>query len=262
MCLLIAAQDQHPDFPFIFAGNRDEMHARPTSLAHWWQDAPNVFGGRDKQAGGAWLGLRNDGRFAVITNYRDPLHAVESPQSRGQIVHRFLTRDITPQDFSAELAGEDHRYNGYNLLFGHVTQLHYHSNRQPEEHKGQALDPGRHALSNHFLNSNWPKVELLHAALDGIGDMDESALLDHLLSVLGNTAIPDDDALPDTGVGIELERRLGAAKIVSPNYGTRASTVILVDRDGRTLFHELSYQPDGRPTDAISKRFELKARLR
>ncbi|MDX1455458.1 MAG: NRDE family protein [Gammaproteobacteria bacterium] len=262
MCLLIVAQNQHPDFPFIFAGNRDEMHARPTALAHWWQDAPNVFGGRDKQAGGAWLGLRNDGRFAVITNYRDPATAVDDPKSRGHIVHRFLTRDMSPAEFSAELAAEDQAYNGYNLLFGDITQLHYHSNRQPAKRNGTALEPGIHALSNHLLDTEWPKVTMLRGALEGIDSLDESNLLEHLLSALGNTDIPPDNTLPDTGVGLELERPLGAAKIITPNYGTRASTVILVDRNRNTLFHELSYQADGRPADAVNKRIELKARLR
>ncbi len=144
---------QHPDLPFIFAGNRDELHARRTSPAHWWQDAPEVFGGRDKEAGGAWLGVRRDGRFAVITNYRDPQNLKNDAPSRGKLVHAFLSRDVSAEEYLQELVETGPDYNGFTLLFGDTQALWCYSNaatENPSDHRRPAWSfqsPAGHALA-------------------------------------------------------------------------------------------------------------------
>lgn len=240
MCLLAFALHEHEEFPFVFIGNRDELHARPTRSAHWWQDAPDVFGGRDLAAGGAWLGIRLDGRFAVITNYRHPGAIHEDAPSRGELVRDFLASDASAESFLERLHTDGHRYSGFNLLFGNVEQLWYFGNHAAQP---QALASGIHGLSNHLLDTPWPKVTRSCAALRR--NLQHDLSTDALFDILADTGIAPDDALPDTGVPLATERLLSAAKIISPHYGTRASTVITMDRHGEIRFLEHEFSPDG-----------------
>lgn len=245
MCLLALAWQSHPRYRLIFAGNRDEFHARPAAPADWWRDAPDVFGGRDLEAGGTWLGMRRDGRFAVVTNFREPDPRPAGARSRGELTAKFLRGNDSPQDYLAELRRTGNDYAGYNLLFGDVNasgnRFHYFSNREGEE---TPLVPGVHLLSNHLLNTDWPKVRRLreHFAREILED---EPRVESLLGFLNDPQPADDNDLPATGLTRDWERRLSAAKVVGPEYGTRASTVILVDKDGRTVFHERRFTASG-----------------
>ncbi|HEX7047252.1 MAG TPA: NRDE family protein [Gammaproteobacteria bacterium] len=245
MCLLAIAWKTHPRYRLIFAGNRDEFHARPAAPANWWNDAAAVFAGRDLEAGGTWLGMRRDGRFAVVTNFREPDRRPAGKRSRGELTAHFLAGDTSPENYLAQLRRTADDYAGFNLLFGDVNapgnQLFYFSNREGEE---VPLSPGVHLLSNHLLNTPWPKVRRLRERFVGETEAAEPRI-DALLEFLGD-AIPASDAeLPATGLSLDWERRLSAAKVVGPEYGTRASTVILVDERGKTDFHERRFTASG-----------------
>ncbi len=242
MCLLAIAWLAHPRYRLIFAGNRDEFHARPAAKADWWQDAPEVFGGRDLEAGGTWLGMRRDGRFAVVTNFREPDIRPAGKRSRGELTAHFLSGDMSPNDYLERLRKTAGDYAGFNLLFGDAgNQLFYFSNREGEE---VPLSPGVHVLSNHLLNTPWPKVRRLRERFVEEAGQAEPRI-DRLLEFLGDDAPAADADLPATGLSMDWERRLSAAKVVGPEYGTRASTVIRVDQDGHTDFHERRFTESG-----------------
>lgn len=251
---------QHPDLPFIFAGNRDELHARRTSPAHWWQDAPDVFGGRDKEAGGAWLGLRRDGRFAVITNYRDPRIIKEGAPSRGKLVHGFLTRDVSAENYLRELVDTGPDYNGFSLLFGDVTALWYYSNADPGNHPSTPITSGLHGLSNHLLDTPWPKVTRSRDRLQQLIEAGASGddMIDGALDLLADTEPAPDADLPDTGIDPDIEKLVSAPKIVSPRYGTRASTVLAMNSLGEVNVVERSFTADGSISGEVRKRIELR----
>lgn len=239
MCLIVFAYKHHPEYPLIVAANRDEFYSRPTQPAHWWEEAPHVLAGRDLKAGGTWMGLTRRGRFSAITNYREPHKDAASAPTRGLIASAFLTEAVAIDHFAEELQNKAPLYNGFNLLFGDADELCYFSNRGQAV---QTLRPGVYGLSNHLLDTPWPKLQKAKAAFEaGLKkDADEKRLLEFLSS---EEKAPDQD-LPDTGVGLELERLLSSAFIKSPNYGTRVSTVIRIGRDGRVSFTERTYHPE------------------
>lgn len=242
MCLLALAWQCHPRYPLIFAGNRDEFHARPAAAASWWPEAPDVFGGRDLEAGGTWLGLRRDGRFAVVTNFREPDRRPAGKRTRGALTTRFLAGSMTAITYLEQLQASADDYAGFNLIFGDVgEQLFYFSNRADD---ALPLPPGVHALSNHLLNTPWPKVRRLQERFDAEIRAD-APRVDTLLAFLDDREPATDDELPATGLTRDWERRLSAAKVVGAEYGTRASTVILVDRRGRCVFHERRFTVSG-----------------
>lgn len=242
MCLLALAWQSHPRYPLIFAGNRDEFHARPAALAGWWPEAREVFGGRDLEAGGTWLGLRRDGRFAVVTNFREPDRRPAGKRTRGELATRFLTGAMTATAYLEQLQKAADDYAGFNLIFGDVSdQLFYFSNRADD---ALPLPHGVHVLSNHLLNTPWPKVRHLHERFEAEIQRDEPRI-DTLLEFLGDPEPAADSELPATGLTHDWERRLSAAKVIGAEYGTRASTVILVDRDGRSAFHERRFTVSG-----------------
>lgn len=250
MCLLVFALNAHEEYPFVFAGNRDERHDRPTRDAHWWEDAPQVLGGRDLAAGGAWLGVTRSGRFAVVTNYRDPAVYQPNARSRGELVHRFLREDIAPEHYLEHLRREAAEYNGFNLLFGRLDALWYFSNRGGF---AGAVEPGVHGLSNHLLDTPWPKVERSRKRLNRAlqGEPEPAGLLE----LLDDTQAAASEDLPDTGIGRDWERQLSPPRIVAPGYGTRASTVIRLHRSGRVDFIERPFDAEGRPLN--NKCFEF-----
>lgn len=246
MCLVLLAWQSHPDYPLILAGNRDEFHARPTDPATFWREAPAVIGGRDLTAGGSWLGVTAGGRFAVVTNYREVVDPPAGARSRGHLVGDFLRGDETPAVFLSRIAAEEDRYAGFNLFAGAPASLGYFSNRGGEP---RDLPSGLYALSNATLDAPWPKVERLRARFaQFLAEQrpDPGALL-----ALLDDRIPAPDAeLPDTGLPRTRERLLSSPFIVSPAYGTRASSVLTVAADGRTTFVERGFDPDGRPLEA------------
>jgi uncharacterized protein with NRDE domain len=241
MCLLAFAYRQHSDYELIVAGNRDESYDRASAPAAFWQDAPQVLAGRDLEKGGTWMGVTNTGRFAALTNFRDPAQRDPNAPSRGLIVSGFLTRSEAAADYLAQLAPQSARYNDFNLFLHDASGLFYFSSRSRQTLK---LDPGIYAISNALLDEPWPKVVLAKSKLAAIV-AHRAIEADAVLKILSDRSQPPDAQLPDTGVGREWERVLGSAFIVAPNYGTRASTAILMRRDGHIDVIERSYAREG-----------------
>lgn len=242
MCLIVVGWQVHPDYPLIVAANRDEFHARPTTAAAYWPDTPNIFGGRDLQAGGTWLGATRDGRFAAVTNVREPGVAT-GKHSRGALTAGFLRSTQSANDFSNNLLVED--YSGFNLLLADQESLVYVTNRDAQS---KILAPGIYGLSNHRLDTPWPKLlkarERFTAALAHLPD--EQRFFD----LLADQAIVPDDRLPNTGVALHWERLLSAVFVQSTDYGTRASTLLLRDQAGRVTLHEKSFDAQARITQS------------
>jgi len=239
MCLIIFAYKVHPIYKMLFAANRDEFYDRPTAPAHWWDESPDVLGGRDLEAGGSWLGISKQGKLAALTNYREPQNIDPNTPSRGHIITNFLLKAHDAQSYSDTLRAYGSQYNGFNLLYGHIDDIHYFSNRSEYP---VALSPGIYGLSNHLLDTPWPKV------VKGKEKMASYASMTHpqpdtAITWLYDKELASDQQLPQTGVGLSLERTLSAMFIQSPTYGTRSSTVIFVDYQDRVFFQERSYVP-------------------
>lgn len=245
MCLAVIYVHAAPGQALLVAANRDEFHERPTRALAEWIDAPGVFAGRDAVAGGTWMGATRSARFALVTNYREPgVHIPPDAPSRGALVARFLQGADTPEDYLLQLAADMHRYAGFNLVVGDAEAVWYVSNRGPAARR---LSPGRYALSNHLLDSPWPKSVATQARIDTVlaqaGTPDDDALF----SALRNRDVAHDDALPSTGLSLERERLLSSAFIISPTYGTRASTLYALRDDGHARYVERTYDATGEP---------------
>lgn len=239
MCLVVIAWQQDDRFPLILAGNRDEFHARPTQEAHWWPDHPDILAGRDLQAGGTWLALHRNGRFATITNYRDAQHESAGLRSRGHLVTEFLLGDDAPTDYLADIEGE--RYAGFNLIVGDSNSLAYRSNRADGV---QELSPGVYGLSNALLDSDWHKVRRSKAGMNELlksGEVNESTLL----RLLDNHEKAPAETIESERLPFDVAHAISAPFIVLPDYGTRSSSVVVRDADGGTHFHERRFAPDG-----------------
>lgn len=234
MCLIVFAVRAHPRFPLIVAANRDEFLTRPTAPASFWSDSPDILAGRDLTAGGTWLGITRQGRFAALTNYRDLRRP--RPQvapSRGALVVQALTGGSDPEGTE--------RYDGFNLLFGTADDLRYHNNITGAL---AHVEGGIHGLSNHLLDTPWPKVLSTERAFTEAIDT-AAPDVDALFGVLTDRQVAADEQLPDTGLDIVRERALSAPFIVTEGYGTRCSTVIMVGYDGSVHFEERTWQPQG-----------------
>jgi len=255
MCLILLAFQSHPVYKLIIAANRDEFYERPTLPAAFWEDAPDILGGRDLRAGGTWFGITKTGRIAAITNYRDPSSLTPDAPSRGALVSGFLTGEEDPEAYLAGLALTAADYNGFNLIVGARNHLCWYSNRGDDT---QHLMPGIYGVSNHLLNTPWPKVSRGKIALQNMLANETGPFPEILFDMLQDRSIPGDDSLPDTGVGIEWERILSPIFISSPNYGTRSSTILLIDRDDHITFMERTYRstPDYHRDVAFEFRIE------
>jgi uncharacterized protein with NRDE domain len=250
LCLIAIAWQARADLPLVVAANRDEWRERPAQPAHWWPDHPDLLAGRDLQAGGTWMGATRDGRFAAVTNFRDPSDKRTTAKSRGSLVTEFLAGADSPKAFLGSLASRAREYNGFNLIVGDATGLWYYGSREGE---ARAIEPGVHALSNHLLDEPWPKVERARRAmLDAIARPDPAPDLFELLS--DGHAAPD-ASLPDTGVGLAWERRLASPLITGVDYGTRASTVMSVWASGEVAFEERTRNADGTISGIAAHRF-------
>ena len=252
MCLIAFAYNVHPFYRLILAANRDEFYERPSALADFWEDYPHVLSGRDLKNKGTWLGITKYGKFAAVTNYRNPSTFRSDAPSRGGLVRRYLTGNQKPDNYLKKIALQGDKYNGFNLLLGDYNDLFVFSNRG----KKQKLKAGIYGLSNHLLNSLWPKVtrsrKMLKAALDKKGsDLEEA-----LFSMLFDRHIPPDKKLPKTGIGLEWERLLSPIFIESPIYGTRSSTILLIGKNKRVKFVEKVF--DGQKDPWITSRFSFK----
>lgn len=241
MCLLVAAVDAHPDFRLVLAGHRDEFHARPSAALAWWNEPTDILAGRDLQAGGTWLGLDRHGRASVVTNFRAPESQRPAAPSRGLLVPRFLASGLSAAEFMSRLAGEAAGYSGFNLLAWDGTELAYCGG---PDAGSWTLPPGVYGLSNARLDTPWPKVTRLRDRVCRIL-ADGSPRTEALFRALDDRRLAPDEELPETGVGIELERMLSAPFIVSPSYGTRCTTVVLIGKDDSVKVTERRYAPDG-----------------
>lgn len=233
MCLIVLAYKAHPRYPLIVAANRDEFLDRPASPAHFWPDAPYILAGRDLKAGGTWLGITTAGRFAALTNHRDLRRPSVSGRSRGALVRNALERDLPP------LSGVE--YEGFNLIHGRLNALRYLNNIDGTD---IVLAPGIHGISNHLLDTPWPKVVRARERFTRIIAVDEPSM-DDLFTLLSDPTRAADDALPDTGLDLERERALSSILITTEGYGTRCSTVVMVEMDGRVRFEERTHYPKG-----------------
>ena len=252
MCLIALAWQARPDLPLVVAANRDEWRDRPAEPAHWWSDQPDLLAGRDLKAGGTWMGITRSGRFAAVTNYRDPSDKRSTARSRGALVTEFLLGAGPAASFLGKLAARVHEYNGFNLILGDGEALYYYGSR---EGNARLIEPGVHGLSNHLLDEPWPKVTRARAAMQqALGDRDPAL---RLFEALSDTEGAPDEELPDTGVGLALERVLAAPLITGITYGTRASTVLKVGANGDAHFEERSRNEEGHVDSVATYRFAL-----
>ncbi len=264
MCLLVFNWQPDGDYPLVFVGNRDEFHERPAEPMAWWDQPYGLLAGRDVTGGGTWLGVTRSGRFAVVTNYREMGASKPGAPSRGDLVTSFADLSVPADAHGDRLASTADTYAGYNLLFGEPLRgwLSVFSNRDgptgPNDPK--PIEPGVHGLSNHLLDTPWPKLVRTRARLetalsDGAPDTDE------LLAILADRQQADAAELPDTGIGHEWETLLSSPFIVNDTYGTRCSTVLVVRADGTLSITERSFDPAGHPTGERSEQFNVEAIL-
>jgi uncharacterized protein with NRDE domain len=225
MCLILFAYKVHPQYPLIVAANRDEFYRRPTASIHYWEDNPSILAGRDLEKMGTWMGVTTAGRFAALTNYRNPKEVTIGKQSRGELVADALIYDGDLKEYMQGLACRNQQYPGYNLLAGDASELYYYSNIGQELQK---LEPGVYGVSNHLLNTEWPKVKRGKEGLSQIITGDPEILVEELMVLLQHADPAPDEVLPKTGVSLEWERLLSPLFIQSEHYGTRSSTVLLL----------------------------------
>lgn len=240
MCLIALAWKPDSRHRLLVAANRDEWRERPTEAARWWEDHPAILAGRDLRAGGTWMGVTRSGRFAAVTNFRDPSDRRTSALSRGSLVADFLLDDADPRTWLERLAERASLFNGFNLLVGDSESLFYFGSREPAP---RAVAPGVHGLSNHLLDEPWPKVTRARKAMEAA--LAEADPAPRLFDMLSDTRGAEDGELPDTGVGLAWERRLAPPLIVGPDYGSRASTVVAIGGDGAVTFEERTRAEDG-----------------
>lgn len=238
MCLINFQFHAHPNYKLIVAANRDEFYDRKAEPAHFWKDAPNLLAGRDLVGLGTWLGITKEGKFAALTNYRNPSEIGTGKTSRGKIVQNFLNGNLVAEEYLQSLDRDKEKYSGFNVILGDAEKLYYYSNIEGEISE---IIPGTHGLSNKFLNTAWPKVEKGREGLKVYSSSKNELDLEELFAIMTDSEVARDEELPNTGVGLELERQLSPLFIKIPNYGTRCSTVILVDNNNNLTFAERTY---------------------
>lgn len=240
MCTLLFAYKIHPEYDFVFLGNRDEFKNRASLGAHFWESHPNVLAGIDSEKGGTWTGITKEGRMAFLTNYRDPSLITDSALSRGYLTRDFLTGSDSPEEYLQSVKGKHTAYNPFNLVVGTVNGLWFYSNI---ENQIRIIEPGIYGLSNALLDTPWYKVtkakkRLSHVLASGFS-------VDELFDILDDIEIPPDEYLPRTGVSLERERILSTIHIDTPDYGTLFKTVLLISSQGKICFYEKALSPDG-----------------
>lgn len=252
MCLIFLSVQKHPAYKLIVAANRDEFYERNTLPVHVWEDHTNIIGGRDGEAQGTWMAMSMAGKISMVTNYRDPHNINPQAPSRGLLVSDYLLNGDKPHDYLNQVTTKAKAYNGFNLIVGYPDELYYYSNYREGIEKIQS---GIYGLSNHLLNTPWPKVE------KGLGEMIRALASKEvdpvvLFDLLNDDQTAPDEQLPDTGVGLERERMLSSMFIKSPNYGTRCSTVVMVDQANEVYYAERVY--DLKTFDYTSRAFNFK----
>ena len=241
MCLIVFAWQVVPGAPLVAAANRDEFYDRPAAAAGAWPENPQVFGGRDLQGGGSWMGITQAGahgpRFAALTNIRGPQEKRADAPSRGALVADFLAGDMSAEEYIALIDSGSDAYNGFNLVLGDATRLFWYSNRGAgDERNGKEMAPGIYGISNSLLDVPWPKV--LRAKAEFASLLCQGAPEDAFFEMLADTTRAPDLRLPDTGIELDLERVLSAVCIETAGYGTRTSTVVKLYNDAPAELHE------------------------
>lgn len=252
MCLIVVGWQAHPDYPLVVAANRDEYLARPAVPAHWWTDAPGILAGRDLEAGGTWLGMSRSGRFAALTNYRDPTQHRTGAPSRGTLVRNCLTGEDASTEQLKRVATVSRNYAGFNLLLSDGRNLGIHESTTGAV---RTLPPGVYGLSNHVLDTPWPKVRLARDRFtDALSHLPDESIF---LALLRDETHAADEHLPDTGISREWERWLSPAFIRAPGYGTRCSTLITLSRDGALSFREWTWDTEGELASEVHHRYRV-----
>lgn len=237
MCLIFLSVNHHPAYKLIVAANRDEFYHRNTAPVHFWEDHPHILGGRDLEASGTWMAMSKKGKISMVTNYRDPHNIDPAAPSRGQLVSDYLLNGDQPEEYLQSISSNGKAYNGFNLIVGSSNELFYYSNYMGTVKK---IDSGLHGLSNHLLNTPWPKVE---RGMEKMKQALSEKVVDPLtlFDVLYDEQIASDEKLPDTGIGLERERVLSSMFIKSLNYGTRCSTVVMLSQKNEAYYSERVY---------------------
>jgi uncharacterized protein with NRDE domain len=249
MCLILIALDVHRDYKLILAGNRDEFFDRPSAPVHFWEEAPQILAGRDLKDGGTWFGMTKNGRIAAVTNYRDPSSIKQNAPSRGWLLRDYLMGQDPPRQYLEKISRRAEQYNGFNVILGEQDLLYWFSNR------GDGIHPiakGIHGLSNHLLNTPWPKVIRGKQLLTTLLSKPNGPNPEDFFNMLSDSQRVDDKDLPQTGVPLEWERMLSSIFISSPTYGTRSSMILLIDRSNHVRFIE-RITPHGSEPPVISK---------
>jgi len=252
MCLIVFSYKEHPKYPFIFAGNRDEFYSRPAKPAHFWDTNPRIVAGRDRKAGGTWLGVSEDGMVAALTNYRDLEHPRNSDRSRGELIPLFLTSKSQNEQRVQQLTDIGENYDGFNMIAGNIDNLFYLSNVKQSYEK---IKPGLHGLSNAYLNTPWPKVEVAKSAFREAIQSGEPNK-EEIFRLLQNRDVYPYHKLPDTGLSPEMEKAVSPVFIQTDDYGTRCSTLLLINKEGWVTFTERTYSTQDKSQE-IEKRFHF-----
>jgi len=250
VCLLVLAWNAHPRYRLIVAANRDEFHERPTAPLARWSEPDNIIGGRDLRAGGAWLAVDTRHRFGVITNFRDLQQPQPDAPSRGHLIPSFLSHEVDVGRFLTALEPQAARYSGFNLLLADDRELWYATNRsegRTNEPFSQRLEPGIHGLSNEYLDTPWPKLLRVRRRFatwlnEPRAELPRAELFDMLAD---RTRVTSDEELPRTGLPIERERTLSSPFVLDARYGTRCSTIVMIEHSGATLIAERRFDSNG-----------------
>jgi len=254
MCLILISHDQHPQYPLVIAANRDEYYSRPAQPACFWKKDPRLLAGCDLQAGGTWLGVDRQGRFAAVTNYRDPETNKAKTLSRGCLVIDFLQHGQSAKECLQEYRRKLHEYNGFNLLARDKTGFYCLASRDGSL---SSLNPGLYGCSNDLIDTPWPKVEKGKRELEQIITGRTTIDCEEIFELLSDRGGFADALLPDTGVGLDLERMLAPVFITSDDYGTRCSTVVLIDSGGKLTFIERSFDNRGMATGTVHYEYKI-----
>lgn len=241
MCLIIFHKNNHPHYKLVIAANRDEFYSRPTAPAQFWENHPDMLAGQDLSKGGTWLGMTKQGRFEAVTNIRKPGFEDPGKKSRGALVSDYLTGRTEPEVYLDALNKEKDDYSGFNLLVGNQNELFYLNN---DGGNVDTVNDGVHGLSNHHLDTPWPKVVKGRTRLDEYMHAADTVDIDVIFDLLFDSE-QTTDPLPETGLPESLERQLSSAFINIPEYGTRSSTVVLIDHDDNATFVERTFSADG-----------------
>jgi len=238
MCLVAFSWQTHPEFPLLISANRDEFFDRPTAPLHQWPSG--IYAGKDLRGGGTWMGFHPNGKWSLLTNYRDFHRTHPGEISRGKLVQNYLEGSVGPEAYLELVHKDQHRYDGFNLLVSDGEKLFYLSNYGEGI---QEIKPGIHGLSNGLINDPWPKVELAKNQLAEV--LSSEVYADALLSILKSTVSYPAETLPTTGVPEPMEIALSAQLIrMPPRYGTVSASSVLKDKNGRTVLQERSFDWD------------------